>query len=116
MFAEHWLGPVTFLLFDLTGDKQVNFRDYAGLTNRWLDNTDWMNWQDENCFELELPASDLNYDGIVNLRDFAIVIVDWMSEGQCIRGDINGSEFVYYDDIAKLAEEWLLKSWLYGLE
>jgi len=116
MFAEHWLGQVTFLLSDLTEDKRMDFRDYAGLTNRWLDNTDWMNWQDENCFELELPASDLDYDGIVNLRDFAIVVGDWMSEGPCIRGDIDGSELVYYDDIAKLADEWLLKSWLYGLE
>lgn len=116
MFAEHWLGPVISLLSDLAEDDVVNFKDYAGLTNRWLDNTDWINWQDENCFELELPAGDLDYDGIVNLRDFAILAGDWMSEGLCIRSDIDGSEVVDYGDIARLADEWLLKSWLYDLE
>ncbi|MHC4109721.1 MAG: hypothetical protein ACYSUY_01515 [Planctomycetota bacterium] len=116
MFAEHWLGPVTFLLSDLSGDKIVDFRDYAGLTNRWQDNTDWINWQDDNCFELELPASDLDYNGIVNLRDYAILISDWKSEGPCIRSDIDGSGVVDYGDFSKLVDEWLLKSWLYGLE
>ncbi|MHC4544887.1 MAG: hypothetical protein ACYSYL_10225 [Planctomycetota bacterium] len=116
MFAEHWLGPVTFLLSDLSGDKIVNFRDYAGLTNRWQDNTDWINWQDDNCFELELPASDLDYNGIVNLRDYAILISDWKSEGPCLRSDIDGSGVVDYGDFSRLVDEWLLKSWLYGLE
>ncbi len=116
MFAEHWLGQVIFLLSDLAEDEVVNFKDYAGLANRWRDNTDWINWQDDNCFELELPAADLNYDGIVNLRDFAILAGDWKSEGPCLRSDIDGSGVVDYKDIAKLADEWLLRSWLYGLE
>ncbi|MGB2808410.1 MAG: hypothetical protein WBC22_11750 [Sedimentisphaerales bacterium] len=116
MFAEHWLGPVTFLLSDLSGDKIVNLRDFAGLAGRWQDNTDWRNWQDENCFEVDLPAADLDYDGIVNFRDFAILAGDWRREGPCIRGDIDGSEVVDYGDIARLADEWLLKSWLYGLK
>jgi len=116
IFAEHWLGQVTFLLSDLAEDDVVNFRDYAGLANRWLDNTDWINWQDDNCFELELPAADLSYDGIVNLRDFAILAGDWRREGACIRGDIERDKVVDYKDVSKLTDEWLLKSWLYGLE
>ena len=116
IFAEHWLGQVTFLLSDLAEDDVVNFRDYAGLANRWLDNTDWINWQDENCFELELPAGDLDYDGIVNLRDFAILAGNWRSEGACIRGDIERDKVVDYRDVAQISNQWLLKSWLYGLE
>jgi hypothetical protein len=117
IFSEHWLGEVTLLLqSDFSGDEVVNFKDFAILANGWLDNTDWRNWQDENCFELELPAGDLDYDGIVNLRDFAILAGDWDSEGPCIRSDIDGSEVVDYRDIAGMTDEWLLKSWLYGLE
>jgi len=116
MFAEHWLGDVVFLLSDLAEDDMVNFKDIACLANRWRDNTDWKNWQDENCFELELPAADLDYDGIVNFRDFAILAGDWRREGVCIRGDIERDKVVDYKDISRLADEWLLKSWLYGLE
>ncbi|MDH4239400.1 MAG: hypothetical protein OEW48_07540 [Phycisphaerae bacterium] len=116
MFAEHWLSPVIWLLSDTAADGVVNFKDYAGLAGRWRDNTDWRNWQDGNCFELELSAADLNYDGIVNLRDLAITIGDLESEGPCIRSDIDGSGIVDILDIRKLADEWLLKSWLYGLE
>jgi len=116
MFAEHWLGSVVSLMSDLSGDKFVNFRDYTSLTKRWLDNTDWNNWQEENCFELELPASDLDYDGIVNFRDFALLTSDWMSEGACLRSDIDNSGVVDHGDFSILADEWLLTSWLYGLE
>lgn len=116
MFAEHWLSPVIWLLSDIAADGVVNFKDYAGLAGRWRDNTDWRNWQDENCFELELSAADLNYDGIVNLRDLAILIGDLGSEGTCMRSDIDGSGIVDYGDFSRLIDEWLLKSWLYGLE
>ena len=94
----------------------MNFGDFAGFANRWQDNTDWINWQDENCFELELPAGDLDYDGIVNLRDFAILAGEWDSRGPCIRSDIDDSQVVDNLDIKWMTEEWLLKSWLYGLE
>src|SRR4030042_1018361 len=116
MFVEHWLGPVTLLLSDLSGDNFVNFADYASFADRWQDNTDWRNWRDENCFEMELPAGDLDYDGIVNLRDFAILAGEGDSRGTCIRSDIDDSGVVDYRDIAGMTEDWLLKSWLYGLE
>ncbi len=116
IFAEYWLEPVVTLLSDLSEDGVVNFKDFASLTNRWLDNTDWRNWQDDNCFEIELPAGDLDDDGIVNLRDFAVLAGDWMGRGRCIRSDIDGSEVVDYGDISKLTEQWLEKSWLYGLK
>jgi hypothetical protein len=116
MFAEHWLSPVTWLLSDIAEDDVVNFKDYAGLAGRWRDNTDWRNWQDENCFEMELLAADLDYNGIVNLSDLAILIGDLGSEGPCIRSDIDGSGIVDYGDFSRLIDEWLLKSWLYGLE
>ena len=116
IFADHWLGQVTLLLSDLVEDEVVNFKDFAFFAEMFTCNTDWRNWQDENCFELELPAADLDYNGIVNLRDLAIIIGDLGSEGPCIRSDIDGSGIVDILDIRKLADAWLLKSWLYGLE
>ena len=116
IFAEYWLEPVVTLLSDLSEDGVVNFKDVAIVADGWLDNTDWRNWQDDNCFEVELPAGDLNDDGVVNLRDFAVLTGDWMSRGRCIRSDIDGSEVVDYGDISELTEQWLQKSWLYGLE
>jgi hypothetical protein len=116
MFAEHWLSPVTLLLSDIAADGVVSFKDYAGLAGRWRDNTDWRNWQDENCFELELLAADLNYDGIVNSSDLAILIGDLGSEGPCMRSDIDGSGIVDSGDFSRLIDEWLFKSWLYDLE
>jgi hypothetical protein len=93
----------------------VNFRDFAFFAEMLTSNTDWINWQDDNCYELELPASDLDYNGIVNLRDLAILIDDLGSGGLCIRSDIDDSGIVDSLDIAKLADEYLSKSWLYGL-
>ena len=116
IFAEHWLGQVVFLLSDLAEDDVVNFNDFAFFAEMFTSNTDWKNWQEENCFEMELLASDLDYNGIVNLRDLAILIGDLGSGGPCNRSDIDDSGIVDYRDIAKLADEWLLKSWLYGLE
>ncbi len=116
IFAEYWLEPVVTLLSDLNTDGAINFKDIAIFANGWLDNTDWENWQDDNCFEIELPVADLDDDGIVNLRDFAVLAGDWMSSGRCIRSDIDGSGVVDYGDISKLTEQWLQKSWLYGLE
>jgi len=116
IFTEYWLKPVVILLSDLNIDGVVNFKDVAIFADGWLNNTDWNNWQDDNCFEIELPAGDLNDDGVVNLRDFAVLTGDWMSRGRCIRSDIDGSEVVDYGDISKLTEQWLQKSWLYGLE
>lgn len=118
VLAGQWLAEELNEEYDLFQDEEViiNFHDFAMFASYWQDNTDWKNWQDENCFELELLDGDLDDDGIVNLRDFAILTGDWMSKGPCIRSDIDGSKVVDYRDLSKLADEWLLKSWLYGLE
>jgi len=118
MLVEQWLAEEPDYKYDLFQDDGaiVNFRDYSILADRWPDYRDWKNFQDPSFLILELLASDLNDDGIVNLRDFAILARDWMAEGNCIRGDINRSKVVDYDDLSKLVEQWLLRSWVYGLD
>jgi len=116
IFTEYWLEPVVTLLSDLSKDGVVNFKDFASLTNRWLDNTDWENWQDDNCFEIELPAGDIDDSGEVYYGDILMLADNWLSEGRCIKADINEDNIVNFLDFAIIADEWLLKSWLYGLK
>ena len=112
MLAGQWLAEDPNEEYDLYQDDIVDFHDFAFFAEYWMCNTLWQNWQDNNCFEMELLAGDLNNDGIVNLRDFAILTGDWMKEGNCIRGDIDRSEIVDYNDFSRLVDEWLQISWL----
>jgi len=120
MLAGQWLAENPAEKYDLFEDDRdiVNFKDYAILADSWLDYRDWRNWQDPNFVELEMPLADLNNDGVVNLRDFAILTGDWMTDGPCLRGNIDLSEdgIVDYNDLSIMTDEWLLKSWLYGLQ
>jgi hypothetical protein len=116
ILADHWLGQVIYLLSDFSGDKVVNFADFAFLANGWRDNTDWRNWQEDNCYEMELLAGDIDDSGEVYYGDILMVADNWLSEGKCIRSDINKDDVVNFLDFAIIADEWLLKSWLYGLE
>jgi hypothetical protein len=115
MLAGQWLAEDPNEEYDLFQDGIVNLRDFAFFAGYWMCNTYWENWQDDNCFEMELPAGDLNNDGIVNLRDFAILAGDWMKEGNCNRGDIDRSGIVDYDDLSRAVDQWLQISWLYRL-
>ncbi|MBA7666402.1 hypothetical protein ES703_74482 [subsurface metagenome] len=116
IFAEYWLEPVVTLLSDLNTDGAINFKDVAIFANGWLDNTDWENWQDDNCYEMELLAGDIDDSGEVYYGDILMLADNWLSEGRCIRADINEDNIVNFLDFAIIADEWLLKSWLYGLE
>lgn len=115
MLAGQWLAEDPNEEYDLFQDGIVDFHDFAFFAKYWMSNTYWENWLDDNCFEMELLAGDLNNDGTVNLRDFAILARDWIKEGNCIRGDIDRSEIVDCDDLSKLVDEWLQINWLYGL-
>ncbi len=101
--ANNWLTVQWFeeaYRCDLSEDDEVNFRDFAILTNAWAKNSYWENWQDPNCFDAGLLATDLNFDGIVDFKDLAILA----------KQDL-GSEM--YDDISILAEEWLMETGAY---
>ena len=116
MLAGHWLEENPAYKYDLVEDGVVNEYDLMFFAEGWLDCSYWENWQDDNCYEVELPAADLNDDGIVDFCDFTILAGDWGSNESCIRADVDGSGEVDYHDISIMADEWLLKSWLYGLE
>lgn len=96
MLVAEWLYEPSAQIYDLyeDADNIVNSRDYAVLA--W----DWMS----EDFGLDSPLIDidLDNDGIVNFHDYAIAIADW--DGQD------------YDDVKEIADIWLEKSWIYGLD
>ena len=98
MMFDQWLDPEPDEKYDLFPDDNniFNFHDFAVFANVWVTG----GFEQENI----LLYGDLNNDGIVNLKDLAITAEDWDSE-----------EADLYD-ILTLAEEWLEKNWLYGLE
>jgi len=53
------------LLADLTNDGTVNFEDFAGQANDWLES--------ENQ-----QRGDLNRDGTVDIGDLALLTEDWL--------------------------------------
>lgn len=116
--TDQWLDEQPDYLFDLFEDagETINFSDYAVFADSWLFNSFWENRDDNNCYEAELLSSDLNNDGIVDMRDYAVLAGNWAAEGDCIEGDIDCSGSVDYDDFSEMAEQWLLRSWLYDLE
>ena len=98
ILAQQWLEEAPAYKYDLFEDGIVDFLDFAVLANRWMG--DSFGYEQEN----KLLAADFNNDGIVDFRDFAILAKDW----DCGEFD--------YDSLSILADEWLQKSWLYGLE
>jgi hypothetical protein len=115
--AEQWLEDVNEV-YDLFKDGIFNFRDYDLFAEYWMANSDSNNWRESNCYVPGMPAADLDDNGIVNFVDFAILTDDWQEEVEikdCIRGDIDRSGAVDQDDMSTLFDEWLAKSWLYGL-
>ena len=67
---------------------------------------------------IDLPAGDMNADGIVNLYDFETVAGNWLMQGcseidlWCSGGDVNQDSSVGLDDLADFAASWLQgKGW-----
>ncbi len=52
---------------DLNRDCHVDMLDLQLLTNQWLTECNWLNW---NC-----AGADLNFDGIVNNTDYSLLLI-----------------------------------------
>ena len=64
-------------------------------------------------FDMHRPA-DINGDGIVALADFAYLAIEWLgedtysSESGYSAGDVDRDSFVVIDDLAALADAWMV--------
>ena len=82
---------------DLNHDCRVGYSDLEWFIERWLDEgclqTSW-------CYE-----ADLNYDGVVDLLDYAELAAGWRNGN--IPGDIDNDWEVDFADYALFANYWL---------
>lgn len=117
LLAGQWLIENPNERYDLVWvDKVIiDGLDLGAFTEYWLKRSDANGWFGENRFPPGLLEADLNDDGIVDWRDFAILSADFSSAQDCLRADIDCSKMVDYEDVLIMADEWLGKSWLYGL-
>ncbi len=97
ILAEEWLEEPSVERYDLFADDEniIDLYDFSVLADSWLD--------DSYLLGDRLLDMDRNNDGIVNFTDFAFLAEDWELES------------VDYDDINKLAEQWLETNWIYEL-
>jgi hypothetical protein len=98
-------------LIDAGGDYIDELRNLVGKTTAWKGFPDsnvvdigfhYINWYYVNA--------DLNQDGIVNFKDFAILANYWQ-QSTTEEADLDDSGFVDYSDVSILAGQWL---WLTG--
>jgi len=121
IFAE--FGP-KICCADFSGDGFVNLRDYCVLTQEWL--------KDENPLEADLvddnrideqdlgalceqwltpchqcSEADINSDGKINFKDYALWAANWSNQGPNLDGDITANGIVDMADLKAIAFHWL---------
>ena len=116
ILAGRWLEDGIAYENDLILDGVIDGFDLMFLAQDWLNSTYWQDWQNDNCYEVELLASDIGGDGIVNFQDFAVIVGQLGDSGDCLMADVDNSGEVDYRDILVLSEQWLQIDWAYGLE
>ena len=117
LLAGQWLLENPDQRYDLVWiDKVIiDGLDLGAFTEYWLARSDANGWAGDVNFPPGLLEADLNDDGIVDFRDFTILSADWKNPADCTRADIDCSKMVDNKDLKIMADEWLMKSWLYGL-
>jgi len=116
MLAGRWLEQNPAYEYDLFEDGVVDEYDVMVFAGGWMTNSDSNNWGDDNCYEVELPAGDIDDSGEVGLGDVSVLAGDWPGAADCsIRADLNEDGVVDFGDFAVLAGQWRQRSWLYGL-
>ena len=120
------LTPGYWLPGDIGNDGIVNFVDFAYLAAKWkntgsnlwgdLNQNDAVDANDVRLFHqgwLTKTAwykpieQDLNNDGVVNFRDFAIFSRNWQQAGRRLAGNFNQDLYVDEYDLMFFAEKWL---------
>ena len=55
-------------------------------------------------------AGDVNFDGIVNSQDLAVISSNWLASGSDLAGDANHDGIVNSQDLAVVSSNWLASS------
>jgi hypothetical protein len=96
-FASYWLTKGSDIPADLDRNTNVDMADLQLLSDGWLRETT----------ALLLNAADFNWDGIVNIKDFALLAGQWQQQGLNKTSDLNGDAIVDIGDLDLLTMVWL---------
>ncbi|UCE99894.1 MAG: hypothetical protein JSV82_02180, partial [Planctomycetota bacterium] len=113
---DRWLVEGPGERYDLLPDGIIDFHDFAFFAEVWQDNTDWQNWGNDNCYEVELLLGDIDYSGEVDYGDILELADSWLDAGGCNKADLNFDGIVDFKDFAVLTRDWQKRSWLYWVQ
>jgi len=97
LFADYWRETGNDLPADSDFSKNVNIYDLQLFCNCWLKST----------VAFTAVRADFNWDGVVNMKDFAVLASKWRLRGHILPGDLNDDKGVDYFDLYLLANVWL---------
>jgi hypothetical protein len=96
-FAGLWRTNGGELPADLDGSKSVNITDLQYFCDDWL----------QSSAAILVGKGDFNGDGIINIKDFAVLVGQWQQQGIDKTCDINDDAIVNIYDLYWFAKVWL---------
>jgi hypothetical protein len=94
VLAGQWLESGSGLAADVMEDGRVDEKDLGAFCTQWL----------KGCYECS--SVDLNGDGKVNLRDYAVWASHYLEVGVGVTGDIDGSGIADMGDLRAMGLNW----------
>ena len=92
--AREWLNQGDPLTSDLVEDNKIDYLDLAAFSGQWL----------TPCYDC--TYADLNFDGAIDLKDYALLANNWLKQGPNLFGDIDGNGSVDARDLKILVFYW----------
>ena len=94
VLAEEWLKEENPLKADLIDDNKIDEQDLAHFCKQWLTPC-------HRCNEV-----DVNSDGKIDFKDYALLSANWLKQGPNLAGDITGNGTVDMADLKALVFHW----------
>ncbi|MHC4215001.1 MAG: hypothetical protein ACYSWP_16705 [Planctomycetota bacterium] len=94
--AEQWRLSGDGLVADVIDDGVVNELDLRGFFGQWLD------------YDCECGQSDLDGDGVVNLKDYSVWAGQFTEQGLGLDSDVTGDGVVGLADLGMLGIWWTM--------
>lgn len=93
--AKQWLTQGDFLTADLVNDNKIDYYDLDEFSSQWL----------TPC--RDCTFADLNFDDMIDFKDFALLAGNWLKQGPNLAGDIDTNGSVNLTDLKILLSHWL---------
>jgi len=114
LIALDWMGQPTKPRYDLEKNEFININDLKLLAEDWALNTDWTVWGQAGTRQMELLANDFDLSGQIDIGDFQTLSEYWLTDKTCSGADLYQDGIINLKDFAILAEQLGVSgSWIY---